>query len=942
MADKVDKADKNIGHIIPHSHWDREWRYPIWKNRMLLVQMMEELLEVLDKNPDYKTFVMDGQSVIVGDYLQVRPADSERVRNYIKQGRLSCGPWYSLPDLYPVSGESMVRNLLKGVRYSESLGGHLTVGYTSFGWGQTAQFPQIFRGFGIDVVLTAKYVSSERAPDDEFVWKAPDGSEVLTSKLGKGGRHSFFINAYVPVSSGKAVESDYNLGECGTVYHEADDAHHYRDFATVHDATEIHDELLKESLQQAWDNTDGTTIKSNRLLMSGCDFSNSLPLLPEILRRGNKLFDDKKFVFTTLQEYAAILKEKADYSKLKVVDGELRDGSPLNNTGNALATRSYIKRLNKKVQNMMFGVAEPLSVMNALSGGMYQTEFFQVAMDYMLKSQAHDSINGVTQDKTVDDVMHRLSQSLEICDVVTNQVCAEIVAKINTDSFNSEDVLLVVFNPTPRKQNEVMKTWIYISDKLDIWDFDIQDADGNIKKVQQVSRAPKAINVSDPNARPWGFEAIRHCVYFEAGEIPACGYSVFKIVPRYPLNRPGYINVSQQRTSPGGEISQTANTLENEFLKVQVNPNGSINLLDKKHSQSYQNLNYFEDSGDCGNYWAYYPHTSNKTFNTLGKSANIYLEDNGTLSATITAEIILYLPVSGTKNSNHSIRETRRSDETREVVIRTSYTLTKSARRVDVKTVINNTVEDHRMRAMFDTGIVSEYAHAAGHFTVDKRPVSPNRDQYGEYFQEMQTLPQQDFVDVSDGSKGLALINNCLSEFEAMENPERTVALTLFRAMRNAVCTTDLVWTEFPDQKGGQSLGVQEYEYAVYPHAGMWDEGDVYNEVENFNAPLKLVQTSKHNGGTLPTKHGFIEIDNSNLVVSAIKKAEDRDTFIIRLCNPTDGEIRALLKFSASVSGAWLTNLNEERDVTITLESKNEIPVVAGPQKIVTVEIKTG
>ncbi|MDD4297281.1 MAG: alpha-mannosidase, partial [Ruminiclostridium sp.] len=124
---------KDIGYVVPHTHWDREWRYPLWQNRILLTGFMEELLQILDTNPEYKCFVLDGQSVIIEDYLEVRPKDTERVCKYIKEGRISIGPWYTLPDLYPIDGECLVRNLLKGIRYSNSLGGHLKVGYNSFG-----------------------------------------------------------------------------------------------------------------------------------------------------------------------------------------------------------------------------------------------------------------------------------------------------------------------------------------------------------------------------------------------------------------------------------------------------------------------------------------------------------------------------------------------------------------------------------------------------------------------------------------------------------------------------------------------------------------------------------------------------------------------------------------------------------------------------------------
>ena len=216
--------EKGIGYVVPHTHWDREWRYPLWQNRILLTGFIEELLQILDTNPEYKCFVLDGQSVIIEDYLEVRPKDTERVCKYIKEGRLAIGPWYTLPDLYPIDGECLVRNLLKGIRYSDSLGGHLKVGYNSFGWGQTAQFPQIYQGFGIDVIIAAKNIKKSRAPESEFLWEAPDGTRVLTTRLGKGVRNNFYVNAYVPIMNDISLSSydSYRVTSenAGTLYHQ--------------------------------------------------------------------------------------------------------------------------------------------------------------------------------------------------------------------------------------------------------------------------------------------------------------------------------------------------------------------------------------------------------------------------------------------------------------------------------------------------------------------------------------------------------------------------------------------------------------------------------------------------------------------------------------------------------------------------------------------------
>lgn len=932
---------KDIGYVVSHTHWDREWRYPLWQNRMLLVEFMEELLTILDTNQEYKCFVLDGQSVIIEDYLEVRPNDRERLSKYIKEGRIAIGPWYTLPDLYPVDGECLVRNLLKGIRYSDSLGGHLRVGYNSFGWGQTAQFPQIYMGFGIDVIIAAKNIKKSRAPESEFLWEAPDGTRVLTTRLGKGVRNNFYVNAYVPIMNGIFLSSydGYRLTpeNAGTIYHRADKEGLYKDCFKLQNTAGIHEDIIKDVAEAVWENTEETTVKSHRLFLAGCDFSGPLPKITEIIDKINELYTDREFKSSTLEEYTNILKEKVDTSSLKVVKGELRDGSPHMCSANALQTRSYIKRLNKKVQNNILHFTEPVSVMSLMTCGKYDKEFIDLAIKYMLHSQPHDSINGVTQDKTADDVINRLNQALEISEVTGDFSCGEIIKRINTSQYNKGDVLLVAINPTTGSRNEIVKVWLNLPREWNVMEFDMVDCDGNVVETQFLSRQEAILLTHEFDCRPWPFYSDRYSFFMETGDIPAGGYKTYKLIPKSKMDRDticSYMDIY----SDGREISKHNCSMENEYLKVNVNQNGTIDILDKQTGKAYKNLNYYEDTGDAGDYWIYYPPYNNKTFTSLGCRARIWTEENGPLSATIASEIKMKLPAF-TIIAEFGIKgESKRSEEEKELTVTAFYTLKKGSKRVDVRLKVDNTIEDHRFRVMFDTGIKAENSYAAGHFTVDKRPVVPVPDRENQYFTHMQTVPQQGFVDLSDGAYGLAFINNCLSEFEAINNDEGTLALTLFRSVRNMICTTGPSYNVFPEQKGGQSLGIQEYEYSIYPHRGYWDESYVYKETNEFNIPLRLVQTSAHSG-ILPLKQGFMSVSPDNLVVSALKKAEDRNSIIIRLFNPTDNELGGTIKIYSPIREAYLTNLNEERQEALNVIDKNTVAIRAASNKIITVEL---
>jgi mannosylglycerate hydrolase len=490
---------KNVGYIIPHTHWDREWRYPIWKNRMLLIEFMTELLNILDKDPKYKCFLLDGQVAPIEDYLEVVPQDRNRLTKYIKDGRIAVGPWYTLPDLYPLEGECLVRNLLKGIRVSQKYGDYLNVGYNSFGWGQTAQFPQIYEGFGIDFIICAKKVSEERAPESEFMWEAPDGTRVLTSRLGKFARGNFYFNTYLYAKYGiNCLSSDYKYSPkiSGVAMHNASSENCEEDHFVIESKKEYNQELLKKGIEAAWEATDETVLKTHRLFLNGTDFSTPHPDLTKMIEELNKLEEETEFVNCRLEEYANKLHDYVDKDNLKVIKGELRDGPSCDCSGNALASRIYLKQLNKKVQNLVIHRAEPLAASIAMHGIAYPKGFFDVAWKYILEAHPHDSINGVTQDKTADDVENRLNQALEIGSVAYDKAVAETLKMINLSRYDEKDTLLVVFNPHPWAVSEVIKTCICTPVEENIWSFTAVDCDGNKIDIQEISRDEKAFPVT--------------------------------------------------------------------------------------------------------------------------------------------------------------------------------------------------------------------------------------------------------------------------------------------------------------------------------------------------------------------------------------------------------------------------------------------------------------
>ena len=109
---------KKTVHIISHSHWDREWYMPLERHKMKLLDLIDDSMELFEKDPGFQTFHLDGQTIVLDDYLEICPEKREQVEKYTKEGRFRVGPFYILQDEFLTSGEANVRNIQTGIRES--------------------------------------------------------------------------------------------------------------------------------------------------------------------------------------------------------------------------------------------------------------------------------------------------------------------------------------------------------------------------------------------------------------------------------------------------------------------------------------------------------------------------------------------------------------------------------------------------------------------------------------------------------------------------------------------------------------------------------------------------------------------------------------------------------------------------------------------------------
>ena len=178
------------------------------------------------------------------------------------------------------------------------------------------------------------------------------------------------------------------------------------------------------------------------------------------------------------------------------------------------------------------------------------------------------------------------------------------------------------------------------------------------------------------------------------------------------------------------------------------------------------------------------------------------------------------------------------------------------------------------------------------------------------------------FVDVSDDTHGLAIVNDGLREYEVTDTPERRLKITLMRAFQIELATVSWRWERHPEMPLSQSPGAHSFTYRIMPHSGSWADARVFAEVDRLNLPLEVAQTCAH-GGDLPQELSFFSIGPIDLVLSGMKTAEDGNGYIVRCFNPTDTEQRGTLSAWKSIEKAELERLDEKSDKALTPNGKH-------------------
>lgn len=947
-------------HLISHTHWDREWYLTFQQFRIRLVHMMDRLLEIFASDQDFRYFMLDGQTIVLEDYLEIRPKRRKQIQSLVKSGQLLIGPWYVLPDEFLVSPEAIVRNLLMGQRICRKFGRRMAVGYIPDPFGHIGQMPQILKGFGIEDACFWRGLADEPC---EVWWSAPDGTRVLTAYL----RESYSNAASLPINDVARFASEATrLGKTLEPY----------------------------------------TQSGQLLLMQGTDHAEPQPETGRRIKQANNLIEKYQLRHSTLPGYFRAVRENLNKRKIKIpeVQGERRECKRTPLLPGVLSSRMWIKQRNWTCEGLLEHWAEPFNAWAArvsqpqpqYSDFLKEREaILHQAWRLLLQCHPHDSICGCSIDQVHEEMRSRFDQVEQIGNEITSQSLSLLATNIDTLPSKLEGEIIgaiLVFNPIagPRTDwvevqvnvEEGSGTFEFVDGNGKIPSFQYQNASGQELMNTTLDRAGFQSSLSmvregtvagmfvksmicqrienrvdidvtlteagPANLEVWNrgintinnflaeptitiFHVYAHYPHLKlvrllAEDIPGYGYRTYwirRIAPLPPSAHELRLSTFTRAFLPlAGRIAKRVNIphiisrassffhpvapgwLENEFFKVIVEPwSNSISVLDKRSGITHTGLNRFIDGGDRGDEYNYCPPKNDQLFTAVIEQVR-YHPDTFQNSLEINYKLNIPAHLSTDRQS--------RSRENKSIPITSWITLTRGVARIDFHTEIKNLAQDHRLRVHFPVPFTVAEAVYDGHFELVRRPLGVQESDASWVEKPRPEVPQLDFTFVEAKHGGAMIAARGLPEIEVAQNVSGCeFCLTLLRCVgwlsRDDLDTRPGLAGLELEAPGAQMPGLHTFDYAFIPYIGSVTAA--IHQADSFNQPLRSLQEPIH-PGKLPPTLAFLEAEG-NFRLTAVKTSEDYQATIVRGYHfNSDGQIK--IKLNLPYLRCEMAKLDEE------------------------------
>lgn len=391
----------------------------------------------------------------------------------------------------------------------------------------------------------------------------------------------------------------------------------------------------------------------------------------------------------------------------------------------------------------------------------------------------------------------------------------------------------------------------------------------------------------------------------------------------------GFITVDLKRT-PLESLSESSLKagyyfIENEFVKLTVEKNGSLTLQDKVRNQIYKNLNILEDAGDAGTTAHFHSPEKNKIIHSIQFEPRISLIEKDPLRATIRIRYRMRIPVGLNREQNG------RSDKTDILRIRTTISLTANSPLVSIETQVKNTVRNHRLRVRFETGTTTRESLTFIHdkLTAKEHGGQPLNNIGRENDAEW---PLIKWVTVADeaSSHGLTLFTSGLHGYQLRLDAPRSLLLTL---LRSAEKWESLISGATYSAPGAAELQEFKFNYAILPHSGKIREAlpTIAETFEQFSTPL-LICSGEENQ-KFKASENILEVSPSHLVLNSLRQGKLPNEMVVSLNNPTQNEILCSVKTIKPLQKVMLATAREQLYEEIPLNPPNHfdyaIPALA-------------
>jgi alpha-mannosidase len=896
--------------MVSHTHWDREWYLTFNQFRLRLVNVVDKALE-LAQNPAWNSFMLDGQTAPVEDYLEMKPEMAGTFRKAVESGKLVIGPWFVLADEFLESAEGLVRNLLIGHAIADKFGKPMKCGYVPDTFGHIWQLPQILAGFGIKTCYLYRgypplfggfeeYKGMNEDTPLEFYWDAPDGTSALTLHHITGYGNASNLSEAKPVSDMEYMPAVLRILS-----------------ATMRLAPRTRAEAM--------------------LIMNGSDHlfpDENVPEIVEFFNNDDELSAEYRLEHGKLEDYFGIVAETA--GNIPHLAGEMRGSMYTQVTGSCISSRMYIKQLNWQASTELEHWAEGLSVLAWYLGARYPQDQLRLAWKMLLRNHPHDSICTCSIDRVHADMETRFAEVMDIAGTISSSAMGFILGQLAVTGAVGATPFVVV-NATNWVQSGPVKALVSLPSVLNGKPLRLVTADGTPVPAR-IADIPdyRVLEGGDMLYQVFHESFHLHHVEMLASDVPSFGYKTY------------FIEESDAEVDDAASSPST--TLENEFLLVKVNDDGTIDITDKVSGKDWPGLLLFEDCGDDGDEYDYAPMHEPVDVLSRGKVATISPVESNPTKKSCKVSVTLDVPDCITP-------QRARSTVLVPLQIDVLLELYQGERVVRASIEVNNAVNDHRLRALFPSGLDVQHSFAADHFMVMKRDIALPRDDG--WYQPAQGLYHTDgWVDLSDDTSGLGVLVQGLPEFEILPAESNAIAITLFRAVgflsrdgwpiaHGHLGRPTGLNGPFLPVPGAQCHRRMRFNLAIVPHAGDWQAAKLFKLATAFQVPFRGAIPSHAKQFIAPAlatptpkslefpEESMISFEPEDLVVTAVKRAEHTNAIVIRLFNPTAEHITGQVHLSFTPRSVDIVNLNEEL-VEAVMHADSSFEVDVKPSQIMT------